>query len=124
LIALLATPLVYVLERSAHLLLRLMRVAEAGDSTVTEEEVKAVIEEGVAAGVLKPAEQAMIAGVMRVADWRVAAIMTPRPNIEWIDPKDSIEEIRRKFQITAYSRLPVARGDLEEILGVVQEKTC
>lgn len=126
-VAMLAAPLLYVLEGSAHRLLRLLGVSRERDATMTEEEVKAVIAEGVTAGVLKPAEQAMIAGVMRVADWRVEAIMTRRPDIVWLDLEDNTEEIRRKFQETAYSRLPVARENLEEILGVVQAKdllTC
>jgi putative hemolysin len=84
--------------------------------------VKEVIAEGVNAGVLKLAEQEMISGVMRLADWRVQSIMTPRREIVWIDLEESSEDIRHKLQETNYSRFPVAQGDLDEILGVVQAK--
>ncbi|MGH8544251.1 MAG: hemolysin family protein [Gammaproteobacteria bacterium] len=121
-IATLAAPLVYVIEGSARGFLRFFGVSTKREATVTEAEVKDMIAEGVTAGVLKPAEREMMAGVMRVADWRVQAIMTARPDIVWIDLEDNAEQVRRKFQETAYSRLPVARRNLDEIVGVVHAK--
>jgi putative hemolysin len=116
------TPIVYFLELSSAAVLRLLGRHRVPEQTVTEEEVKEVIAEGVNAGVLKPAEQDMISGVMRLADWRVQSIMTPRREIVWIDLEESSEDIRHKLQETNYSRFPVAQGDLDEILGVVQAK--
>jgi putative hemolysin len=115
-------PIVYFLELSTAAVLRLLGQHRVPEQTVTEEEVKEVIAEGVTSGVLKPVEQEMISGVMRLADWRVQAIMTPRREIVWIDLEDSAEDIRHKLRETNYSWFPVALGGLDEFLGIVQTK--
>ncbi|CAK0741174.1 putative hemolysin [Gammaproteobacteria bacterium] len=115
-------PMVWLLEASTYLVLRLIGRHEATPQKVTEEEVRAFIAEGVRAGVLKPAEKDMMAGVMRLADWRVRAFMTPRPDIDWIDIEDDSPTVQRKLRESGYSRLPVAREDLDELLGIVQAK--
>jgi putative hemolysin len=122
LLAKVGIPLVYFLELSTAAVLRLLGQHRVPEQTVTEEEVKEVIAEGVTSGVLKPVEQEMISGVMRLADWRVQAIMTPRREIVWIDLEDSAEDIRHKLRENNYSRFPVARGGLDEFLGIVQAK--
>jgi len=115
-------PMVWLLEASIYLVLRLFGRHEVTPQSVTEEEVRAFIAEGARAGVLKPAERDMMAGVMRLADWRIRAFMTPRPNIYWIDIEDDSPTVQRKLRESSYSRLPVARGDLDELLGIVQAK--
>ncbi len=117
-----ASPLVALLEVSSRLLLRLLGQGELSSQTVTEEEVKALIAEGARAGVLKPAERDMLAGVMRLADRRVRALMTPRPAIYWLDTDDDPATNRQRLRDARFSLLPVAKGDLDELLGVVQAK--
>jgi hypothetical protein len=68
------------------------------EQTVTEEEVKAVVAEGVTIGMLKPEEKEMISGIMRLADWRVEAIMTPRQEVAWLDLDGGDEAIGRSLQ--------------------------
>lgn len=116
------TPMVWLLEVSSSLLLRIIGRHETTPQEVTEEEVRAFIAEGARAGVLKPAEKDMMAGVMRLADWRVRAFMTPRPSITWVDVEDESSVVLRKLRESTYSRLPVARNDLDELLGIVQAK--
>jgi putative hemolysin len=89
--------------------------------TVTEEEVRFAIAEGTAAGVIQEKEEEMIHGVLGLADRPVAAIMTPRPDIYWIDLDDDAATIVREIADCPYSRLVVVRGgDLGHPLGVVQ----
>jgi putative hemolysin len=59
-------------------------------------------------------------GVMRFADRPARAFMTPRPDIEWLDLDDGPDEIKRQLLATPYSRLPVGKGSLDEVVGVVQ----
>jgi putative hemolysin len=89
---------------------------------VTEAEIKAVVAEGVSAGTLKPEEKEMISGVMRLADWRVLAIMTPRSEVVYLDLDERDDAIRRTLQESHFSRLPVARGGINRVLGIVQAK--
>ena len=117
-----AAPMVWLLETSVHLVLWLFGRHELTPQSVTEEEVRASIEEGARSGVLKLAEKDMMYGVMRLADLRVRAFMTSRPNIRWLNIDDDLQTVRRKMLENGYSRLPVADGDLDGLLGIVQAK--
>ena len=90
---------------------------------VTEEEVKFAIAEGTEAGVIDEVEEDMIHGVLALADRSVASIMTPRPDVYWIDLDDEPNPIARDVAECPYSRIVVARdGDIGHPLGVVQKK--
>ncbi|MGH8645469.1 MAG: hemolysin family protein [Gammaproteobacteria bacterium] len=115
-------PIVHFLESSSTVVLRLLGAHRTPEQTVTEEEVKAVVAEGVTTGTLKPEEKEMISGVMRLADWRVQAIMTPRQEVVWLDLDEGDEAIGLSLQESHFSRLPVARGSLDRVLGTVQAK--
>jgi putative hemolysin len=123
LIAIIFRPLVWLLERSSAGLLALLHIPERPGYSVTEEEVRFAIAEGTEAGVIDEVEQEMIHGVLALADRSVASIMTPRPDIYWIDLDDEPDVVAREIGDCPYSRLVVARGgDLGHPLGVVQKK--
>jgi putative hemolysin len=120
--AFIVAPVVWILRQSTEVSLRLLRLASARDMKVTEEEVKDMIAEGAESGVLKPAEKAMLEGVMRLADRSVRTIMTPRIDMVWLGYDDKTQEHMRTIRASGYSRFPVAKGDLEEICGIVHAK--
>jgi putative hemolysin len=112
--------LVWVLDRSGKGLLWLLgQRGEAGDK-VSEEEIRTLVVEAENAGVLEPGEKEMIAGVMRLGDLPVGAVMTPRHEVSMINLSDPPEVIRLAFKQGSHSRLPVFDG--EETLGIVQAK--
>jgi putative hemolysin len=118
-----ARPFVWLLERSSAGLLKLFGVPERRGHSVTEEEVRFAIAEGTEAGVIDEVEEEMIHGVLALADRTVAAIMTPRPDVYWIDLDDELDVITREIIDCPYSRLVVARGgDLGRPLGIIQKK--
>ncbi|NTU76319.1 MAG: HlyC/CorC family transporter [Alphaproteobacteria bacterium] len=121
-LAVAAAPVVWILRLSTDFLLWLFRLNNPGTAPVTEEEVKDLIAEGTESGVFKPAEKEMLEGVMRLADRTVRTIMTPRVDMAWLGIDDSPEEHTQLMQSTGYSRFPVAKGDLEEILGIIHAK--
>ena len=114
--------IVWFLRVSTHAVLALFRIKPAADNVVTEEEVKALIAEGASAGVFHPAEQEMIEGVLRIGDRTVRSIMVPRPAVDWLDADDPPEELFAQIAATGHSRYPVARGDIEEVIGVAHTK--
>lgn len=116
-----AAPIVYFLELSSRWVLRRLGAHRTPEQTVTEEEVRAVVAEGVTTGAITPEEKEMISGVMRLADWRVQAIMTRRHDVAWLD-LDEGDEVIGRLQESHFSRLPVARGSLDRVLGIVQAK--
>jgi putative hemolysin len=114
--------IVWFLRVSTHAVLALFRIKPAADNVVTEEEVKALIAEGASAGVFHRAEQEMIEGVLRIGDRTVRSIMVPRPAVDWLDADDPPEELFALIAATGHSRYPVARGDIEEVIGVAHTK--
>jgi putative hemolysin len=122
-LVLIARPLVWFLETSTGLLLKLLRIPDRRSDGVTEEEVRIAIAEGTEAGVIDEVEEEMIHGVLALADSSVASVMVPRPDVYWIDLADDKEVIEREIADCPYSRIVVAReGDIGRPLGVLQKK--
>lgn len=121
-LAIVAAPVVWLLRGSTDVLLKLMRLDTSQSAPVTEAEVKDLIAEGTETGVFKPAEKEMLESVMRLADRTVRTIMTPRIDMVWLATDDTPIEQASIMHGSGYSRFPVAKGDLEEIVGVVHAK--
>ena len=115
-------PLVRLLSGTTELVLRLLGMKPSAEPPVTEEEIKVMVSQGTEAGVIAEAEQDLVTNVFRLGDLRVGAIMNPRTEVDWLDLEDPLEEVRRKITASRYSRLPVARGSLDDVVGVVQAK--
>ncbi len=118
----LALPLVWLLDASSGLLLRLMPKASGGGARVTDEEIHAVVAEAASSGVVEPEEKTMIAAVMRLADRRVRAVMTPRQALDWIDLNDPVDIQRAQLRASGHSKLVVARGDIDQFVGLISAK--
>jgi putative hemolysin len=122
LIAAVGSPIVWVLDISGKLVLRLLGQSGESEEKVTEEEVKTIIEEATSAGVFERDEHSMISGVMRLADRSARGLMTPRLDVDVVDLSDDGAEIRRTILDTHRSRLLVQDGDADSIIGVVAIK--
>jgi putative hemolysin len=116
------SPVVWLLEKSSDLVLRMLGVKPSQEPPVTEEELLVQLDEGTQAGVFKETEQDMVEGVFSLSDQRVNALMTPRNEIVWLDVNDTLAEIRQKVQESPFSRFPVAEDSLDGVLGVVKAK--
>ncbi|MBX9259461.1 HlyC/CorC family transporter [Desmonostoc muscorum CCALA 125] len=114
-----ASPMVYLLSASTDLILRVLGVTQSTEPQVTEEEIKILIEQGTEAGTFEEAEQDMVERVFRLGDRPVSYLMTPRPDIVWLDLDDTAEENRQKMVDSAYSRYPVCQAGLDNVLGVI-----
>jgi putative hemolysin len=88
---------------------------------IIEEEVKALVAEGVREGEFAPQEREMITGVMRLADWKVRAIKSPAIHVEWLDMDSTEAEQRKILAESVFSRLVVVQGGLNRPLGIVQK---
>ncbi len=121
-LASIASPIVSFLDISGRAVLRALGYRAQPEHRVTDEEIRSLMAEAETAGVLEPGERAMIAGVMRLGDRPVRAIMTPRRQVDMIDLTADPEDIRRTIVESAHSRLPAHAGTPEEMLGVIQAK--
>lgn len=116
-------PAVWLLRISTEFVLTVLRMRHLERATVTEEEIKTLIAEGTQSGVFHPSERDMMEGVLRLADRSVRVVMTPRPDVVWLEVGDDAQVVRRKLRDSGRSRLPLSRGDIDDIIGVVEAKT-
>lgn len=117
-----AAPAVTLLDASTRAVFRLFGQSTQRERNVTDEEIRTLIAEAETAGVIESQERQMISGVMRFADRAVVGLMTPRPEVEWIDINASLEEIKQRLVTTAHSRLPVGESSPDALIGVVQTR--
>jgi putative hemolysin len=115
-----ASPVVSLLDAATKLVFRLFGGSLEPGTAVTEEEIRTLVAEAETAGVIETDERRMISGVLRLGDRPVGGIMTPRTEVEWIDLDNGDSDIRGTLLATGHSRLPVAQGDPDNIVGVIQ----
>src|SRR5690349_3680029 len=121
-LSVITAPFVWVLERSSALIFHLLGLDRESKNQVTAEELHLVVAEAQTAGVLEEDERAMISGIVRLADRPVREVMTPRTEIDWIDIGATPDEIRQELLDNPHSRIPVADGSIENIVGVIQTR--
>jgi putative hemolysin len=115
-------PFVWLLDRTSAGIFALIGITRESESHVTAEELHLVVAEAHSSGVLEESERAIISGVVRLADRPVREVMTPRTEIDWLDADADAEQIRATLADTPHSRLPIAEGSVEEIIGVVSAR--
>jgi putative hemolysin len=121
-LAKIASPVVWLLDISGRLVLRTLGYGRQAEQRVTDDEIKTLIAEAETAGVIEPSERAMIAGVMRLGDRPVRAVMTPRRDVDMVDLSADPETVRRTILESVHSRLPAHDGAPDDMLGVLQAK--
>ena len=104
---------------STEFVFKLLKIKQPVEQGVTEEEIKIMIAEGTAVGTFEETERAIVDRVFRLGDMRVSALMTPRTQIDWIDVEDDEENIWQSITDSTHSKLPVGKGSLDDIVGVV-----
>ena len=115
-----AAPVVWLLDRSSAMLLRLTGVRHAGEKGVTAEELQMIFAEATRSGAIEEDERVIMTGIMRLADRPVRELMTPRTELDWIDRRASEPELRAKIKESPHSLLPVADGSADNIVGVLK----
>ena len=121
-LALGSRPFVKLLSASTDLVLKMMGVDPASVSTVTEEEIHAMLAEGSDAGVIEQNEHAMVRNVFRLDERQISSLMVPRSDVVYLDVEESVEENLAKVADTDHSRFPVCRGGLDDVIGFVHTK--
>jgi putative hemolysin len=115
-------PIVWLLDKSSALIFRLLRMNRESESHVTAEELHLIVAEASKSGVIEESERAIISGVVRLADRPVREVMTPRTEIDWIDVNANEKTLKASILATPHSRLIVANGSVDEVIGIVQAR--
>ena len=115
-------PIVWLLDQTSKLIFRLIGLNRESENTVTAEELHLVVAEAQTAGVLEESERAIISGIVRLADRPVREVMAPRTEVDWIDVNASLEELHAALEEIPHSRIPVAEGSADNVIGVLQTR--
>lgn len=115
-------PLVWLLDRTSALIFRILGMNRESENHVTAEELHLIVAEASKSGVIEESERAIISGVVRLADRPVREVMTPRTEIDWLDEKADAKTIHQAVLASPHSRLLIARGSVDEIVGVVSAR--
>jgi putative hemolysin len=117
-----ALPLVFLLDFSGRAMLWLLGQHGESEEKVTDEEIKMLVAEAEHHGTIESDERRMIAGVMRLGDRAVRAVMTPRTEIDWLNLEWDEPTAKKMLMETQHSRLPVGEGAVDNMVGVVQTR--
>jgi putative hemolysin len=122
LISVITSPAVWFLSASTEAVLWLLRARSGSVSPVSEQEVEILMEEGARAGVFEEEERDLVRRALRLDDRPVRELMTPRPKVAWLDADDPPEEVLRQAREAGHSYFPIARGELDDLLGIASVK--
>ncbi|MCR6655038.1 MAG: hemolysin family protein [Opitutus sp.] len=119
----LTSPVLRLLDLATTGLEKLLRVKprEASEN-VAEEDVRALVEQGLHAGVFHRAEKEMVERVLALDQQPVTALMTPRPKIVFLNIDEPEEVNWRKIVTSGHSYFPVYQGHRDQIVGMVAVK--
>lgn len=121
LISKLTHPFVWFLTHTSGLILRIFRL-KSDESQVTEEEIKAIINEGTEHGAIEATEQEIIQRVFHLGDRNITSLMTHRSDVIWFDLNDTEQTIREKILLEPHSIYPVCDKTIDNIRGIVSIK--
>ncbi len=115
-------PVVSLLSNSARLLLVMLGMNTKIDDTVTEDEVKDLIEQATEDGTFEKKEQNLVDRVFHLGDETAYSLMTPRTQMLWIDIEDTLEQNLALIRATTELIVPVGRESLDNFCGIIYIK--
>jgi putative hemolysin len=122
LVSLLASPLVSTLGFFADIILRLFGRKRTPEDTMSEDELRMMVDQGMASGVLHAAEHRMVHGALSLDLVTAERLMTPSNRVVWLNLDDTDEVNWRKVVASGHTWFPVFRGSPDRPLGVVSVK--
>ena len=122
LVARAAAPVIWLLNGSTRILLRLLQLRPRFERALTEDDIHYLVAEGARLGVIHTVERDMIEGVLDLADSPVRTIMTPRPRVQWVDLNGPKEQILNRIRTCPHAQLLVCRGSIDEVVGIVRKQ--
>lgn len=115
-------PLVRMLTNSTNIVLRLFGLGTVVEPGVTEQDIRAMVEQATESGAVQKVEHEIVENTFRLGDRAVESIMTPRPDIHWVDLSDDADAIREQVTEALRDRFLVCEEVLDSLVGVVRAK--
>lgn len=121
-ISIVAAPFVWTLTFTTDLIVKVLGIKNSSDSAVTEEEIKAIVQEGTSSGEVQEIEQDIVGRVFSLGDRKISSLMTHRTDLVLINITDTREEIIEKIKEAMHSVYPVYDEAIKKVVGVIQLK--
>lgn len=118
----LARPVVSLLSISTEAVLQIIRARSSNEPAVTPEEITVMMEQGELSGIFDEAETEIVESVFRLGDLRAGALMTPRPDIDWLDLNDPMDVNLQVVLDSPHNHFPAAENSLDEVTGIIRAK--
>jgi len=117
-----AAPVVWLLDVSTKFILRVVGMRPGFKRQVTDEDIQSLVREAERSGVLGKVERELVEGVLDLEERAIRTIMTPRPDVGWVNLDEPDDAIVNKIRTSPYAQLLVSRGSLDDIAGVVRKQ--
>jgi putative hemolysin len=121
-LSLITYPIVWLLNNTSNLFFKFFPITPSTDGAVTEDEIKAIINEGTEQGTIEEAEQEIIERVFHLGDRNITSLMTHRSDIIWFDLHENEETMKEKIIKEPHSVYPICDGEIDNIKGMVTIK--
>jgi len=118
-IAMVMAPFIWLLTNTTDIILKIFSVRKSGESKVTEEEIKAIVSEGMEDGEIQKIERDIVNRVFSVGDRSVSSLMTSRKQMSTLDVNDDKEEIKRMVSEDMHNFYPVYDPEEQDIVGII-----
>ncbi|MGO3241473.1 MAG: hemolysin family protein [Sphingobacteriaceae bacterium] len=115
-------PFVWLLSQSTEFIVRLLNI-KANQNAVTEEEIKALVDEGVDSGAIEGFEHDMVDRVLNLGDKKAINLMVHRSKTTFLDIQKPFEENKTYILADEHTEYPVCNGSFDHIIGLVHVKT-
>lgn len=116
------SPFVWVLTNTSDLILKVLNIKKSKDNNITEEEIKAIIQEGTQGGEIQKIEQDIVERVFLLGDRKISSLMTTRNDVTFLDIDCTFDEIQQTVNQDLHRIYPVFQNDKDNLLGVVSLK--
>jgi CBS domain containing-hemolysin-like protein len=120
LLSIILTPVNFIFNNWNKLLLKVFKIK--GEATVTEDDLLTIVDEAETVGGIDEEESKIIRSAIEFNDLDVHDVLTPRVDVVAVSIDDSIDEIRNAFRKSGFSRLPVYKDTIDNVLGVINQK--
>lgn len=114
-------PFVWSLSVATDFVVKLLNI-KSSKNTVTEEEIKALVDEGVDSGVIEGFEHDLVDRLLEIGDKRAINIMVHRNDITYLDIEDSFEDIKGYILKSNHTEYPVCEGNFDNMKGIISTK--
>ncbi len=119
-LSIILSPIIWFLNGFTRIIIRI--IGKPTDEAMTEQDIKTMVTMGAEAGAIHEREKQMIHRIFKFNDISVENVMTPRSEVKAVHASTTVEEVSKLLAETPYSRLPVYKKNLDEIIGLFYVK--